>query len=129
MQSDEMTCFPDQNEPSAIDAASLLRLITGLGGHGESSSSASSPPRSSEPAAAVSSQPVRSLEQRTSGSEPSDLSIPPLPTRLDLDDEMREAFLADATELFERIENLVVGLSSHSDQRGAIDELAGVSIP
>ena len=46
-----------------------------------------------------------------------------MPTRIDLDDEMREAFLADATELFERIENLVLGLDVTAT-RGAIDELA-----
>ena len=43
------------------------------------------------------------------------LEIPPLPTRIDLDDEMREAFLADATDLFERIEKIVIGLGSLDD--------------
>ena len=37
---------------------------------------------------------------------------------------MREAFLADATELFERIERTVVGLGGLDDHRGAINELA-----
>ena len=36
---------------------------------------------------------------------------------------MREAFLADATELFERIERIVVGLGSLDDHREAIHEL------
>ena len=37
---------------------------------------------------------------------------------------MREAFLADATELFERIERIVVGLNGQDDPREAIHELA-----
>src|SRR5262249_14423121 len=51
------------------------------------------------------------------------LKIPPLPTRFDLDGEMREAFLADASDLFERIEASVVRLSIQDNPRGAIDEL------
>jgi len=90
-------CFPEYNDPPAIDAHTLLQLITGSDDRAEDLI-----PSSTEP----------------------DPQIPPLPTRLDLDDEMREAFLADATELFERIENLVVGLRRDSDPRGAINELA-----
>ena len=52
-----------------------------------------------------------------------EIEIPPLPARIDLDDEMREAFLADASELFERIERIVVGLNSRDDPREAIHEL------
>jgi chemotaxis protein histidine kinase CheA len=37
---------------------------------------------------------------------------------------MREAFLADASDLFERIESIVVGLSREEDPRAAIPELA-----
>jgi len=37
---------------------------------------------------------------------------------------MREAFLADAGDLFERIEKIVVGLGSQDDQREAIHELS-----
>ena len=36
---------------------------------------------------------------------------------------MREAFLADATDLFERIESFVLGLSSPADHRDSIHEL------
>ena len=52
---------------------------------------------------------------RIAQSEQPGLEIPPLPTRFDLDDEMREAFLADAIDLFERIERIVVGLGSQDD--------------
>ena len=47
-----------------------------------------------------------------------------MPAQIDLDDEMREAFLADASELFERIERIVVGLDSQDDPREAIHELS-----
>jgi chemotaxis protein histidine kinase CheA/ActR/RegA family two-component response regulator len=50
--------------------------------------------------------------------------IPRLPTRIDLDDEMREAFLADATDLFERIERIVGGLLTEDVPGGAIHELS-----
>jgi chemotaxis protein histidine kinase CheA len=88
--------FPDQpDEPPAIDAQALLRLFS-----------------SGDRREPIADAPVP-LPQ-----------IPALPLRLDLDAEMRDAFLADASELFERIENLVVGLNTHSDARGAIHELA-----
>src|SRR5262249_30086944 len=51
------------------------------------------------------------------------LEIPPLPARIHLDQEMREAFLADASDLFERIERIVVGLNSQDEPRAAIHEL------
>ena len=57
-------------------------------------------------------------------SEQPGLEIPPLPTRCELDDEMREAFLADAIDLFERIERIVVGLVSLEDHHDAIQELS-----
>jgi len=90
-------CCPEPTEPPAIDAQTLLRLITGSDDPGQ---------------------------DRISAAREPDPQIPPLPTHFDLDDEMREAFLVDATELFERIENQVVGLKRESDHRGAIDELA-----
>src|SRR5207248_5327499 len=67
--------------------------------------------------------PDRSPAERIPPSQDSRLEIPPLPTRFDRDDEMREAFLADASDLFERIEKLVVGLNHQDDPRGAVHEL------
>ncbi|MFO0888390.1 MAG: Hpt domain-containing protein [Isosphaeraceae bacterium] len=43
------------------------------------------------------------------------LAIPALPQRIELDDELREAFLADAMELSERIADLVLTLSRGAD--------------
>lgn len=51
------------------------------------------------------------------------LEIPPLPARIDLDDEMREAFLADASDLFERIEQIVFRVNSRDNARDALHEL------
>jgi chemotaxis protein histidine kinase CheA/CheY-like chemotaxis protein len=92
----EEACSPRDEAPPALDRETLLRLLQGIGEGGV------------EPAPAP---------------EPG-LEIPPLPARLDLDNEMREAFLADAIDLFERIESIVVGLGSSADQKGAIHELA-----
>ena len=50
-------------------------------------------------------------------------TIPALPQKIDLDDEIREAFLADATDLFERIEPLVLGLGRDADPRQSLREL------
>ena len=51
------------------------------------------------------------------------VTIPALPSRIDLDEEIREAFLADATDLFERIEPLVLGLGETDDPRASLLEL------
>ncbi len=60
-------------------------------------------------------------------SEPEQLlpafTIPHLPQRIDLDDGIREAFLADATDLFERIEPLVLGLGRDTDPSESLREL------
>ena len=132
--------------PPEVDQATLLRLLQGMGvasappepAHHTSkgasisevgkeppspvgkSSKASTPPDKSTPI------PSREQGRAASKNEPlpeAGLRIPPLPKRLDLDEEMREAFLADATDLFERIESIVVGLGSLANHREAIQEL------
>ena len=50
-------------------------------------------------------------------------TIPALPQKIDLDEEIREAFLADASDLFERIEPLVLGLGRDADPRQSLREL------
>ena len=49
--------------------------------------------------------------------------IPPLPRTIDLDEEIREAFLADASDLMERIEPLVLGLGHAADPGQSLGEL------
>ncbi|QEH38261.1 Chemotaxis protein CheA [Aquisphaera giovannonii] len=49
--------------------------------------------------------------------------IPPLPRGIDLDDEIREAFLADATDLFERIESLVLDVGRGAGSPDSLREL------
>jgi chemotaxis protein histidine kinase CheA/ActR/RegA family two-component response regulator len=143
----EECCDAERNEPPAIDAHTLLRLIAGSG-HGQEkpppATSANPPPGGSrsdeqartirEPTGRPAARPEldagtlpvleRANDKPAPTSSEPDLSIPPLPTSFDLDTEMREAFLADASELFERIEKLVIGLRRNNDPRGAIDELA-----
>jgi chemotaxis protein histidine kinase CheA len=92
----EEACSTIDDEPPALDRETLLRLLQRVG---------------------------RPEVEPASASEPG-LEIPPLPTHLALDDEMREAFLADATDLFERIERIVVGLDSPGGQHEAIRELS-----
>src|SRR5579883_384134 len=66
---------------------------------------------------------TRTVSENRSPGTALGLEIPPLPARIDLDEEMREAFLADASDLFERIERIVLGLPSQDDARQAIQEL------
>jgi chemotaxis protein histidine kinase CheA len=103
-------CVLDDDEPPALDQQALLRLLQAPG-DGENEPA----PRETRL------EPPPSQGNR--GGPIAQFEIPPLPTRFDLDDEMREAFLADVTELFERIETIVVGLGSLDDHQGAIQEL------
>src|SRR5262249_51592423 len=52
------------------------------------------------------------------------LPIPSLPAQFELDDEMRDAFLADASDLGEKIGSLIPGLIDRQDPRGVIQELS-----
>ena len=55
-------------------------------------------------------------------------TIPALPRTIDLDDEIREAFLADTSDLMERIEPLVLGLDRIADPGQSLRELGHASI-
>jgi chemotaxis protein histidine kinase CheA len=99
------------DDSPTIDAQALLRLFTGCATDGESEVMAPS-----EPVTAT-----RSM--RTAELEPPALVIPALPARVDLDEEIREAFLADGIDLFDRIEPLVLGLSRAQPQSGSLEEL------
>jgi chemotaxis protein histidine kinase CheA len=139
--------YAQPDEPPTLDTQSLLRLISGHDGpegqHTPTSRAHSSPGSSAEAAECPAKSPAPEGDPRALArtaalaqsredakgeerQEPGErvLEIPPLPARVGLDDEMREAFLADVTELFERIENLVVGLGGPSEEQGAIQELA-----
>ncbi len=139
-------CIAYDDAPPALDQKTLLRLLQGSGGDEKVPArdgtlpeptrideSRGGPPTDAECAPRASSKPgtTRSVTPKDEQS-PADwiekserlgLEIPPLPTRCDLDDEMREAFLADAIDLFERIESIVTGLGSLDNHRDAIHEL------
>ena len=51
------------------------------------------------------------------------LTVPPLPSPSALDPEIRDAFLADASELFERIEPVVLGLGRAGNDAEALHQL------
>jgi chemotaxis protein histidine kinase CheA len=51
------------------------------------------------------------------------IKFPELPPPVELDDEIRQAFLGDSTELVERIEPLVLGLGRGTDDVEALHEL------
>src|SRR5262249_3970888 len=114
--------LPQADEPPAIDAQALLRLLIGTGDGGaplatpeacsgpqrkdvfreppiEAVNSNQSPGRP-EMAILGSTQPKQSPAEPVAAPRESVLEIPPLPGRFDLDDEMRAAFLAAATDRF-----------------------------
>ena len=132
--------------PSALDQVTLLRLLQGsrddekapaqdriLPEPTQKYESRGGPPTDGDRGPRASSNPGTSIlvprkdEQRPGGriekSQRLGLAIPPLPARCDLDDEMREAFLADTIDLFERIESILTGLGSLDNHGDAIQEL------
>jgi chemotaxis protein histidine kinase CheA/CheY-like chemotaxis protein len=143
----EEAFIPHDDAPPALDQETLLRHLQEPGGggtqpttretlperpgkdesrRGPRAQAAPSPRGPARPESAISASPrdePSATEWIGTSPEPG-LEIPPLPTRFDLDDVMREAFLADAIDLFERIERIVVGLGSLDDHKGAIHELA-----
>ena len=129
-QGEDLECLPSSDEPGTgadldaapqIDAQALLRLFTG-----ETADVAAG-------AAVVPLPQVVPLLQVVAEARSNDVApqpdaglavkIPVLPRQLELDDEIREAFLADATGLFERIEPLVLGLGRTADPRASLLEL------
>ena len=96
--------------------------VADLGAVPEAPSPAVAPSPSVVPLPAVPPRPDR----RSSSAEPGAglaVKMPVLPRQIVLDDEIREAFLADATGLFERIEPLVLGLGRSADPRASLTEL------
>ncbi len=130
---------PDADAALRIDAQALIRLFqTGAAGDG-TDSAIPSPPAAAGPVASVPVRPAARVQPETAPPvitmparpaarvQPEQvapaLTIPALPRTIDLDDEIREAFLADATDLFERIEPLVLGLGGDPDPRQSLQEL------
>jgi chemotaxis protein histidine kinase CheA len=138
--------FPQDDAPPALDQATLLQLLHRFAGFEnqqapcqpvveslQSGSTHSAPAAEAEHLPIALSQPQTSIDiptrdgqqaaERIAASGRSSLEIPPLPARFELDDEMREAFLADAIDLFERIERIVIGLGSLDEQQQPLHEL------
>ncbi len=131
----------DSTEPDAdadtslqIDAQALIRLFQGAAAGDDPDSSIARPapvaapkqaadPAQAEPVAAVVAMPTRAAAPAHSPKVTPTFKIPPLPQTIDLDEEIREAFLADTTDLIERIEPLVLGLAHADDPAQSVREL------
>jgi chemotaxis protein histidine kinase CheA len=119
---------PAENADSApIDAQALLRLFTGApataesgGGRREIRERPAAPASPTERSHTV--EDARGVRQPAAPPSPS-MKLPELPPRVVLDDELRQAFLGDSTELVERIEPLVLGLGRGDDDGEALHEL------
>lgn len=125
---DEEPVIP-QDEPPALEARALLGLLMGACDRGN-------PPATAETVAAPGPAEEAGGRRETSTSPRDELqadpvcratvphvAFPPLPERIDLDDEMREAFLADAAELFDRIETIVIRRGGTEDGRPGMHEI------
>src|SRR5271157_1115906 len=125
---------PDADASLRIDAQALIRLFQAGAAGDRTGTSGSSPPAVSapvRPAAQVRPDtvpPVFTMPARPAAQVQPDkivpaFTIPALPQKIDLDEEIREAFLADASDLLERIEPLVLGLGRDADPRQSLREL------
>ncbi len=131
-------CAIPQGEAPALEAQALLGLLRGFCDRGDPPTTAGiltgpqpadlavesipadeADTRREAPSCPRGEIPVGSVRRTT---DPR-VAFPPLPDRIDLDDEMREAFLADATELFDRIETIVIGRGGQKDSRRGMHEL------
>ncbi len=115
--------------PSAIDAGALFRLLTGDG--------PGLPARATTPDLFPHSGAWPTFAEETAvpeiepGPEPEELpahtaapfEVPPPPQSLSIDQEMREIFLAEATDLFDRIETLVLSLGRGQRQTETLHEV------
>jgi chemotaxis protein histidine kinase CheA len=134
---------PQDNEPHALDPQHLISLFGGLADSRDQPASARTLPAGSgsRQAASLGAEPIdetptrsgrsasasrirpEALDERLRRAQEPALDLPSLPAQFDLDNELKEAFLADAGDLFERIEGIVVGVGSLNDSHDAIHEL------
>ncbi len=124
----------DADASLQIDAQALLRLFQGgspgdaAAAHGSSPPPVAAPRRPPTRAVPDSVLPVVSMPSRPAVQiQPAKIApaftIPALPKTIDLDEEIREAFLADTSDLMERIEPLVLGLDRVADPGQSLREL------
>ncbi|MFO0909561.1 MAG: response regulator [Isosphaeraceae bacterium] len=131
------TVEPDA--PGSIDASTLFRMLTGSARLPETPHApapeltrpakiAERPqpvPPAPKPAAArpaPRTAPARA-PQPAPAQQPASLVIPPPPTSVSIDPELRDTFLEEATDLFERIQSQVLTLSAGQPQPEPLHEL------
>ncbi len=124
----------DPDGSMQIDAQALIRLFQGASSRHPADSTDSKPPPVEVPMRPAGQTPPESIPpvvampaRPTVPVQPEKIlpafKIPPLPRTIDLDEEIREAFLADASDLMERIEPLVLGLGHAADPGQSLGEL------
>jgi chemotaxis protein histidine kinase CheA len=115
-----------EDDGAPIDAQALLRLFTGAAAAVDGIAGRLDRERPSAPASPLE-KPSKAGEapaaRPTTAALRPCIKIPELPPRVELDDELRQAFLGDSTELIERIEPLVLGLGRGADDGEALHEL------
>lgn len=114
--SDEPPAPDHDDEPSAIDRGALVRLLTGAPSRPEPDEidPAPTPTRGDRPRVGAPPRPTR---------ETVPIAVPPPPTALAIDPELRDTFLAEAADLFERIETLVLSLGRDQQPAETLPEL------
>lgn len=125
--------LPFEDEPAAIDPANLLRMLIGTAPtDSPAPPRAPTPPRpraSREPESKPMFIPASPIIEDARPASPPPASPNPLaafpapPAHVDLDPDLREAFLAESTDLFERIETLVLDLGRQGNQAETLHEL------
>ncbi len=123
-----------EDEPAALDASTLVRLLTGAASSPKTATSIPAqdypaPPDESddEPAALDAGTLVRLLTGAASSPQimppHGGFEVPPPPTVLAIDPELRDIFLAEGTDLFERVETLVLDLGREPENAETHHEL------
>jgi chemotaxis protein histidine kinase CheA/CheY-like chemotaxis protein len=120
---------PPEEEPAEIDAAHLLRMLIGSASPPTSPDPEPPPARPLEPAPEPGSAPEPARPAGCGAGAGAGAGrelleqFPSPPARVEIDPELREAFLAEASDLFDRIGDLVLGLGRQGDQSEALHEL------
>lgn len=101
--------------PSAIDSGTLFRLLTG---------GATAPGNTTAPAPGlVPPSPRGKVDGGAVAAAERTFEVPPPPTKVTIDPEMRDVFLAEGTDLFDRIESLVLSLNRSEQAPETLKEI------
>lgn len=109
---------------SSLSAPDLVKILAALAGSGLSIDRSSKTPSQPEsPGDAIFEDPPVGSSTRGSGKIAATLPVPPEPNRLELDAELRSAYLEDAERCVASIEETLLGLESDPSDTQAINQL------